>query len=1048
MYGEAAASVAATESKQPTKGEKSMSSNPVTGKDKSVSWENLHLLNDRSVTTAKAAYAYATAGIPVFPIAGIVPRDGGEGWRCACSKRECSDQGSPGKHPLVKWSRDATTDLGTVIDWWRRWPEASIGVPTGAPSGWCVLDLDVSDYVDEHTGEIITVNGRDELNAYLLRVSEDKGVPALDLDDISGLSQRTGSGGLQIVLSGWNATEKHLQAPSLAGWLPEVDIRGRGGYVIVPPSAHYIGGPHSYQWVTYGPPTDTDAIGNGILREPLMWAKQGSGLPEGATSNLLHMSQAGKLYVPEAVKRGFQVRMSQDGNGSGLAPAFDYELAKQEGPPRGARDAFFNAYAFELRKKDTTRSKTERLLRVCWEKAERDMTGDVFPWATVMEKIRRVWDSVQPDNTENREENSYYTQLTDDQKEWINEQQRRMESRSVRSGIPKHDSGHATSTPERREHAGTNEGASLLRKDEAEPVAKQAAGQGVPEGNPALAEELAELGSLAFGSGGGTTGSSSHSGSSGSSASSGSVSGSNSVGSADGTGARVGSVPHGSSTVSDDPAGTLEGSQEEGEQQLKDSTHRYAELNHTGLVHRYARMFAGQFMYVQNAGWHIWNGNRWKPDAQGYTLHATEYLLDAIQEEMTSVPEDDRKKYQAFYNQAANSNIQKSIWNKAAHHPLMNTLLSDCDANPWDLVIKGGTIDLKTGQFRRSNPADLYTKQADVNYVPGAECPLWEKHVRRITSDANGMEDPEMYSYVQRWFGYTLTGLTTEQQFLFAHGDGANGKNVTIDTLAGILGDYAKWSTPKLISSGDGAHETMIAELAGSRMVFVDEAPHSKLSEARIKSLVGSKKINAHFMRQDYFEFEPSFKLWLAGNRKPRVSDSSHGIWRRLALMPFDATIAEDERINGLDDLLKEEWSGILNWALEGLKAWREGQGLAKPGRVKEAVEEYKDSEDDIAQFVAECFSDDLEDTAWTSNAAIINVYETWAAANGFSMRKQRSLLAELKRFGFKRNPQGQRITLNTYPPSRVQIRGWDGPKLTVRPELHHMWEDMYPIEY
>src|SRR5260221_12533215 len=71
-----------------------------------------------------AALAYAAQGIPVFPLApGMkVP---------AISK----DEGGRGFH-------DATTDTERIRRWWKRWPRANIGIPTGSASGWVVIDID------------------------------------------------------------------------------------------------------------------------------------------------------------------------------------------------------------------------------------------------------------------------------------------------------------------------------------------------------------------------------------------------------------------------------------------------------------------------------------------------------------------------------------------------------------------------------------------------------------------------------------------------------------------------------------------------------------------------------------------------------------------------------------------------------------------------------------------------------------------------------------------------------------------------------------------
>ena len=138
-------------------------------------------------------------GMKVFPLHN--PLNGG----CSCRKSSCS---SVGKHPrTLKGLRAATDDLPQVRDWWSRWPEANIGVPTG--DGLVVLDFDSDE---------------------ALREAKSRGLP-------STLEVATAKG-------------RHLyfagEARSRVGLLPGMDIRGDGGYVVAPPSIHASG--HVYEW--------------------------------------------------------------------------------------------------------------------------------------------------------------------------------------------------------------------------------------------------------------------------------------------------------------------------------------------------------------------------------------------------------------------------------------------------------------------------------------------------------------------------------------------------------------------------------------------------------------------------------------------------------------------------------------------------------------------------------------------------------------------------------------------------------------------------------
>jgi Family of unknown function (DUF5906) len=121
----------------------------------------------------------------------------------------------------------------------------------------------------------------------------------------------------------------------------------------------------------------------------------------------------------------------------------------------------------------------------------------------------------------------------------------------------------------------------------------------------------------------------------------------------------------------------------------------------------------------------------------------------------------------------------------------------------------------------------------------------------------------------------------------FAYGSGANGKSVLTATATGIMGDYHTTAPIEtFVATSQERHPTDLAGLRGARLVTVTETEGGRRwAEAKIKTLTGGDRISARFMRQDFFEFLPHFKLWIAGNHKPhlRSVDDRH---RRLHELP------------------------------------------------------------------------------------------------------------------------------------------------------------------
>ena len=111
-----------------------------------------------------------------------------------------------------------------------------------------------------------------------------------------------------------------------------------------------------------------------------------------------------------------------------------------------------------------------------------------------------------------------------------------------------------------------------------------------------------------------------------------------------------------------------------------------------------------------------------------------------------------------------------------------------------------------------------------------------------------------------------------------------------------MLGDYSRHTPTNtlLTNKYDNNIPSDLARLAGVRMVTAIEANFDRqLDEAKLKSMTGGEPITARFMRQNYFEFSPAFKLWLVANDMPRVRGTDTAFWRRVRVIPFEIQIPE-----------------------------------------------------------------------------------------------------------------------------------------------------------
>jgi putative DNA primase/helicase len=325
------------------------------------------------------------------------------------------------------------------------------------------------------------------------------------------------------------------------------------------------------------------------------------------------------------------------------------------------------------------------------------------------------------------------------------------------------------------------------------------------------------------------------------------------------------------------------------------------------------------------------------------------------------------------------------------------------------------TVDLRSGQLCEPDPLDYITKTVACEpAAPGTPAPLWTSFLERITA-----ADQELQSYLRRVAGYCLTGFVKEHVLFFLYGTGANGKSVFVNTLVGLWDDYAiTVNTDMLMMSNTDRHPTEIARLRGVRLAVGSEIEIGRTwAESKIKSLTGGDRLQGRFMRQDFFEFDPQFKLMIVGNNKPSLRGVDEAIRRRLHLIPFTVTIPVKERDPNLLEKLRPEWPAILRWTIDGCLEWQR-QGLNPPQAVCEATNSYLEAEDTFELWRDECTTQDMH--AWESSADLWASWKAWAERTGEYVGRQRQFSDKLAEHGFAPERDGTRANRRGYRGARL----------------------------
>jgi putative DNA primase/helicase len=428
------------------------------------------------------------------------------------------------------------------------------------------------------------------------------------------------------------------------------------------------------------------------------------------------------------------------------------------------------------------------------------------------------------------------------------------------------------------------------------------------------------------------------------------------------------------------------------------------------LALRFAERHRGDLRYVAAWGkWLSWTGTHWHFDD---TLHAFDLARRTCREAASECNAKYAKSIASAKTVAAVERLGRADRRIAA-------TTDQWDADPWLLNTPSGILDLKTGRSRPATPDDYQTKITAV--APGGDCPTWRAFLRRITG-----EDEELERFIQRMLGYGLTGSIAEHALFFLYGTGANGKSVLTGTVAGILGEYHRTAPIEAFTASSfDRHPTDLAGLRGARIVSATETEEGRRwAESRIKALTGGDPIAARFMRQDFFEFVPRFKLLIAGNHKPGLRSVNEAIRRRFHLVPFTVTIPPEERDKGLAEKLKAEWPGILGWMVEGCLAWQE-RGLDPPAAVTEATEAYLEAEDALGAWIEECCDKDAQ--AWTKTTVLFESWRSWAL-------RSEEWVGSNKRFAQALEDRGLRFQ------KRHGERGYWGLRLREQEQQDERW--------
>lgn len=423
-----------------------------------------------------------------------------------------------------------------------------------------------------------------------------------------------------------------------------------------------------------------------------------------------------------------------------------------------------------------------------------------------------------------------------------------------------------------------------------------------------------------------------------------------------------------------------------------------------GNAERLIAMYGADLRYCHAFRKWLWfDGQRWRIDECGHSrdfakLTMVEFLRQAVEAGLEAA--------QKFAKESLDS---KRITNALLEAQSgLSIIPADLDSHPYLLNFTNGTVDLQTGVLSPHDRGQFITKMVKYAYRPAATCPTFLQFLRRIMGISPDASEPQLeradrlIEYLQKAFGYTLTGITIEKAVFLLHGPGDNGKSTLLALFLELLEEYAVLLQIDSLMIRQESNNTQadLADLRGARFVMTSETEEGqRLAEGKLKRITqGMGRIKAVRKYENPIEFYESHKLWIDANHLPMVRGTDNAIWNRLHPVPFTVTIPKDQQDRGLPDKLLKEAEGILAWAVAGAVCWHR-EGLGKPPEVVQAGAAWRTESDQTGRFLEACCI--VGQFASARGRVLYQSYRKWAEEVGERAQPENIFFKRLGEQGF-----------------------------------------------
>ena len=419
------------------------------------------------------------------------------------------------------------------------------------------------------------------------------------------------------------------------------------------------------------------------------------------------------------------------------------------------------------------------------------------------------------------------------------------------------------------------------------------------------------------------------------------------------------------------------------------ATERIATTDY-GNARRFLQRCGGVVRYCRDwSSWVVWTGKRWEVDDQADTLTWSLYhaaMHDALTDEIDVAVRQGRdahvRRLRDHRESSDSTASHKAALEQAQRLPELQARSKVFDRDPYLLNVANGTLDLRSGEMLPFSRDHLITRIAEVEWRgANARDARWDAFVASFTSNKS-----EVAAFLQRYAGYSATGITTEKAIVILQGDGNSGKTVLVKALRQLFGGYAgSLNAENFLAQQMPQKRWELANCDVARFVVIEEVGTEGRGFAIdfLKSATGGNEITGERKHGQPYSFTPIWKLLFVCNDTPSAPAGDNATWNRIHLV--HAAPPPDVLDKTLSDHLAtpEARSAILAWLVAGARDYLARGGLDAPEAVKLATAKHRLDCDYLMQYLDEGWHPDEPETSVISTEEFIPEFHAWCKSNG-----------------------------------------------------------------